>query len=405
MRIAHYIPFVRLPLGGVVRSVLDFCAELARAGEDVTLLASDDSDVPPSWREPGARLPHFVHLDPPGLPGPVYAPWQHRMITRALRGFDTLHLHVPWEPTNPTVARCARAIGLPYVLSAHGNLDDWCMTKSLRKKMIFHRLFGDRMMREAEAIHCTAQFELDQSCKYFDRAKGVVIPLLMDLTPFRTLPGPQRACRELGMTPGERPLVLFLSRIHEKKGLDLLLDAVAALGKRGIDVDLVVAGTGEADYERHMRRHAERLSLGQRAKFVGMITGDSKVSLFEAADLTVIPTSQENFGFVFLESLAAGTPVLTTRGVDIWPELEESGGATIIDRDPEQLVTSMARLLADRPALRSAGARGREWTLRTMDSARTVERFRSMYKHAAESARPASNRSDRTTGGRRSAAS
>jgi glycosyltransferase involved in cell wall biosynthesis len=148
------------------------------------------------------------------------------------------------------------------------------------------------------------------------------------------------------------------------------------------------AGTGDAEYVAQVKALAETMGLGERVRFLGMVTGVDKVSLFEACDLFVLPTSQENFGFVFFEAMACQTPVVTTRGVDVWPELEASAGARIIDPYPPALADAVAALINDGGLLRRMGEAGREWTFNYLSASRTIDLFESMYSAAISSASP-----------------
>lgn len=388
MRIVHSMPTLRLADGGVVRAVMDLCGGLAAEGRDVTLITCDDTDAPASWKSGGAGVPRVVRVPRPSLPGGFFSGAQMRGIEGHLRGASVLHLHAMWTTSNPQIAKAARRLGVPYVLSVHGMLDDWCMEQKRLKKAVYMALLARSMLNNASCIHCTAEFELAQARKHFDssRVRGEVIPLVFDLSGFLHPPGPELARQKFGLPDDGVPTLLFLSRIHVKKGVDVLLRAAAELVRRGVSFRLAIAGTGEPAYEQEMRSLAASLGLqGDRARFLGLVTGDEKVSLYQAADVLLIPTSQENFGFVFVESLAAGTPLVTTKGVDTWPELEASGGATIIGRDPAAWAGAVEMLVKDRAALRERGRRGREWALANLDAGRTLARFVAMYERARDS--------------------
>jgi glycosyltransferase involved in cell wall biosynthesis len=110
-----------------------------------------------------------------------------------------------------------------------------------------------------------------------------------------------------------------------------------------------------------------------------MVSGLTKVSLFQAADVFVLPTSHENFGIVLVEAMAAGTPVITTRAVDIWQELQ-SAGAVIVDQDADQIATAIRSLIADLPAAKQRGQQGREWVFRELDRDRVIGAYERMYR-------------------------
>lgn len=404
----------------MTRAVLDMSARLADAGHEVTLLTCDDTDVPASWKAPAPVLRHPSPNPPnPGaaasLPasapardgtiggpagsGPAAVPTSVRLprasgrlgrlgpdalslAERTIRGADVAHIHAMWTTSNHQLARLCSRLGVPYVFSPHGMLDEWSMAQRSLKKRLFLNLVGYRTLAAAAQIHLTAQAELEQACRYFPRARGTVVPLIFDLQPFGTLPGPGAARARFRAFALDRPVLLFLSRMHYKKGADLLLRAVARLRDAGTPVAAVLAGRGDAAYESELHALAASLQLGELAEFPGMVTGGDKLSLLQAADMLVVPTSSENFGFVFVEALACATPVVTTRGVDIWPELAESGGARIVERSEGAIVDAVRGLLACRGDLPAMGARGREWVFRAFDARALVRRYEELYARA-----------------------
>lgn len=382
MRVVHYLRQIRLEQGGVVRAVLDICAVLAKAGHDVTLLCCDDTDVPAPWRSGAPGLPRVRKIDPPARPMAAFSGSQLGAITQILRGCDVVHLHAVWHASNLQIARRCRGARIPYVLSIHGMLDDWSMSQRSVKKRLFMALGARSMLNRASFVHCTAQAELDQSRKWYPSGRGVVIPLVFDLTPFRAMPGPEIARAAFPSLRDERPNILFISRLHYKKGVEHLIRAARILADRGSPVSLQIAGSGDNAYEQRLRALTTELALEPTTTFLGMVTGDTKISLYQAAEAVVLPTSQENFGFVVFEAMAAGAPLITTAGVDTWPEVKSSGGGLIVDQDPVKIADAIAQLLADPERRQSMGRAGRAWVLRELDPDRVVERFVQMYRQA-----------------------
>jgi len=285
-----------------------------------------------------------------------------------------------WDLVNVQLTSMARQRRIPYFISIRGMLDDWSMNQSKVRKRIYMSLIGDRWLRGARMIHLTARAELDQAAAWFPRSKGRVIPNLLDLRPFANLPSAEQATQTFQSGDGRRRL-LFLSRLHPKKGLEILLEALQILRNRGTSVFALIAGRGEPRYVESLKELA--LSSGltdDEYRFVGPVTGDLKLSLYRSADLFVLPTQQENFGFVFIEALACGLPVITTTGVDIWPELESSGGARIADGAAIPLADAIESLLAQPEEMRRMGAAGREWVFQHMSPSRIVAMFESMYE-------------------------
>ncbi len=401
MRILHYLSEVTLEHGGVVRSVLDFSTALAGAGHQVTLACFDDTSVPTQWKagpaDQGpsalrAGVPRALTLAWPGLPKPIRRfRWREvQTIAKEIAACDVLHLHGPWESTNAQLAAIARRLNKPYILSIHGMMDDWCMAQGALKKRVYVAWRVRRMAERAAALLFTAEGEKRQAMKWFPslpEGRARVLPLLFDPTDFQDLPGPELARGRFDALSTDGPIVLFLSRLHPKKGAETLIDACAVLTREppgGRRFRLVIAGSGPIEYEEALKRRAVDAGLSDRTFFLGMVTGREKVALYQAADVCVLPTSQENWGFVILEALAAGTPVVTTKGVDIWPELQSGGGALIVaDPTPGSVSNAVAELLDHPQRRRAMGEAGRDWVLRWLDPRRVVAEYERLYTDAA----------------------
>lgn len=384
MRLAHYIDNLRLESGGTVRTVFDLCSMLTDRGHEVVVFTHDAGDAPKDWHDREAPGPTVEVIARSGGPLRSMPKAERRRVRARIAGFDAAHIHAMWELASAHFADACAAERVPYVISAHGMLDDWCMTQGTLKKKVYLALVQRKRLARAGFVHTTAQAEKDQVGKWIGSGRGIVVPHVFDLDPYHALPGPELAQRKFGSLLDGRPAALFLSRIHHKKGVDRLLHMAKAMRDAGSDAAILIAGTGEADYEQQMRALHKNLGLDDRVAFLGMVTGDLKYSLYQAADLFVLPTSQENWGFVFFEAMGCGTPVLTTKGVDPWPELEGSGAGVIVETeiDADELASITSELLADQPRLRAMGERGRAWVLAELDPARVIGRFEAMYRDA-----------------------
>jgi len=264
-------------------------------------------------------------------------------------------------------------------------LDDWCLRQSRVKKSLFLAVAGNKYLREASCVHTTAKGERDQVLRRRAGLNIEILPYLFDEVPFRQRCTPEstthtrlRAELTLGLCPTRQKRVLFLSRIHHKKGLHSLIESLSILKKRGTSPQLLIAGTGDQEYENSIRQQVARLELTNDVIFLGHATGEKKFAAFEASDLLAIPTSQENFGLVFVEAMASGLPVLTTRGTDIWTELENAG-ACIADGKPEPFADAIASLLNDAEALPRRGRRGQQWVMDNLNRRLLGARYRDLY--------------------------
>lgn len=382
----HYLPTLDPDSGGVRSYVLDLLELLNRKGHATTLVTPD-----PFGRETrmgdGVRGDHVI-WELPGSPNRLgrFPSKDIEAIFDNPRGApDLLHLHGMWTPPNLQLASAARRRGIPYIVTIHGMLDTWCMSKSRLRKRVFMALAGSQWLNRAACVVSTAQGEVDQTRGYYPRTRVEVIPAPMDLSCYEVLPGTSLARNAFGPAgtgdiSDDMPNVLFLSRLHPKKGLEVLIRAVHCLRSRSRPIRLLVAGGPPGSYEQAMKRLVTDLGLEDDVRFLGSVGGMLKNSLFQAADIFALATHQENFGIVFTESLACETPVVTTRGVDIWPELAASGGAIIADRTPEAFADAIESLAFTPGRAATLGQSGRAFVMKYLDVDHLVERFLEVYR-------------------------
>jgi glycosyltransferase involved in cell wall biosynthesis len=286
-----------------------------------------------------------------------------------------------WMPSNPQVAKACDSVGIPWVLSIHGMLDDWCMDQRGLKKQIYLATAGRTMVRGATTFLLTAEEEKRQASRWLKHDRVAVIPYIVDLDPYKDLPTSEEALETFGKC--DDLTVLFLSRVHEKKSIETLIDATAILKQRGTTIRVFIAGTGEQSYINSLKSRALKADVEDEVTFLGMVVGDLKLSLYAMADIFALPTQQENFGLVYPEALLCGTPVIGTKGTDIWRELEE-GGAVITDRTPKAFADAIESLCKNEDDLQALGIRGREQMLRWLDTDSVAKRYEEMYLEASE---------------------
>ncbi len=387
LTIVHFIRRVRAEDGGLVQAVLDMCQLMAVQGHRVILATLDATDVPRQWSDAG-NTPEVVELEPAKWTGA-------RVSTQGLRRFDDLlhevdvaHLHTPWDPSNLQLSKCLVAKEIPYVVTVHGMLDDWSMRKKSLKKRVFLACGGRRLFQNATTVHFTAEAERDQALKWIPGAdRAAIQSCAMDLSVYENLPGPEPALNQFPVIRPEREKILFLSRIHPKKGIELLLEAGAMMLDRQRPIQLLIAGPGDESYVRQLQAESRRLGIDEHTHFLGMVRGTEKLSLYQLADVFVLPTYQENFGLVLPEALACGTPVVTTRGTDIWRELEQAG-ATIVDNSATALTEAIEEFLNDGERRQQAGRQGKQYVNQWLDQNNVVAGYERMYRGMMDRMKP-----------------
>ncbi|MEO1534342.1 MAG: glycosyltransferase [Planctomycetota bacterium] len=377
LHIVHVLDTLDPATGGVVAHATDLAILMARLGHRVTFVTAHTEPRPRGLdAESGIELASVGAM---GRTGRVLRKAQIADVLEHARAADVVHLHGCWMPYNDQVARGLRRMGKPYVFTPHGMLDDWCMKQGGLKKRVYHALFGARLIAGAQRILYCASAEQQQSERWVGGVPGQVIPAAMDLSDYVSLPGPERARAEVEGADTADPIVLFLSRIDPKKGLETLLEAMAVLAARETAATLLVAGSGEPGYVAELERSAETLGIAGRVRFVGPVRDAKKVSLYQRADVLALATHQENFGLVLTESLAAETPVITTRGVDIWPDIVEHDAGLIVDRTAEAFADAIEEVISNPERAAQMGRNGRAWVFEAFTSDVLGPAFASMY--------------------------
>lgn len=396
MQIVHFVESTDVRTSGSSRFALDAARLMADAGHPSTVLTLDASSAPHAWlgnrmgtdttAPLNANLPLVRHIGSSKLGASVLSAEAMRDIRATLKNADVVHLHNLWSIATLQVAAACRAMGVPYVISAHGELDDASMSRGDLKKKLFMRLGGRTVVDRAARVHCAATTEANHSRQHIAKGREFVAPYLTNLSAFETLPGLDAAQRELACVRQAKaagtPVIVFSAPITAAHGVDLLIEAAAQLRDAGEHACFVVAGEGpQRDVDR-LKKLAAKQRVCDRVHFVGAVTGDVSTSLLQNADLVVLPTSHENDCNMLLQAMACGTPVLTTRGADLCKEIGASGGGVIIEQTSSALSERMSALLADRAGLRTMGQQARAWVFGNFSDAVLASRYVQLYQTA-----------------------
>ena len=255
---------------------------------------------------------------------PPLIPWLRTHVPE----FDQVVIHGIWQFHSHAAWRVLRGQGRSYLVYTHGMLDPWFQrTYPLKhlKKSAYWRWGEYPVLRDARAVCFTTEEERVLARESFrPHAWREAVVSYGTSAPA----GDADAQREVFLAAhpdlrGKR-LLLFLSRIHVKKGCDLLIEAFAAAGREP-SLHLVMAGPDETGWRRDLEAQADRLGVADRITWTGMLSGDLKAGAFEAAEAFVLPSHQENFGIAVAEALARGVPVLISDKVNIWREIVADG--------------------------------------------------------------------------------
>jgi glycosyltransferase involved in cell wall biosynthesis len=352
MRILHAIHSANPAGGGVIEAINQLSRVHQQRGHTVEIVSLDAPEAP--WLG-GTPLP--VRALGPGFSSYGYAPRFASWLLQNRRSYDAVVVNGLWQYVGFAVRRALHGTRTPYVVFPHGMLDPWFKhTYPLKhlKKALYWPMGEYRVLRDARAVLFTSEEERRLARESFRRYRcHETIANLGTAAPT----GDPLQQRELFHTTylglREKRLLLFLGRLHEKKGCDLLIRAFARVraesGTQDGDLQLVLAGPcADASYLASLKQLASASFPGEEPPitWTGMITGDLKWGAYRAADVFVLPSHQENFGFSVVEALGCETPVLISNKVNIWREIEQDRAGLIENDDLEGTVRLLQRWLS-----------------------------------------------------------
>ncbi len=261
----------------------------------------------------------------------AFSPRLWRWLNLNAGRFDGIVMNGLWSFPGVALYFAARRAGKPYGIFTHGALDPWFKRKyplKHLKKMIYWPM-QYAILRHAQAVFFTTKTERDlaKTCFWRSDWNSVIVPYgIAECGESGSAPAAQIEAfyRALPKLRGRR-FLLFLARIHEKKGCDLLIEAFAKLADGEPDVDVVMAGPDQMGMQAKLMELASQRGIGDRVHWPGLIGGDVKWGALRACDAFILPSHQENLGVSVVEALSVGRPVLVSYPVNIWPEIENDG--------------------------------------------------------------------------------
>ncbi len=380
MRVLHVIPSVAAKEGGPSFAVKAMTEALAREGVQVTVAttttrSSEREDA--STERRGYSIVCFRREFEPYKVSFGLTRWLRKNIA----GFDLVHIHALFSFSSTMAARIARQHSVPYVVRPLGVLNRWGMEnrRPILKRVSF-RMVELPILLNSAAIHYTSNAERAEAASLNPRLaehRSATISLPIE----RAEPGDAEVFRARYPTLKKHRVILFLSRIHPMKGLELLLDAFSMVREKHKGVALVIAGEGEKAYVRGLQEHARRVLettgpqttgprttdkqqkvSGQGASEViwtGHLSGEMKAAALAAADVFVLPSASENFGIAAAESLAAGIPTIVSEEVALSSDIRRYDAGVVVKRDMRQLAGAISDSLSNRERAAGLAANGR----------------------------------------------
>jgi glycosyltransferase involved in cell wall biosynthesis len=378
VKILHVIPNLEPRQGGAAESCPSLCAELSHRDHDVAIYTTFDRGLGGRKvdRIRGVEVQYFPTVR--GSYGLSVDFWQ--ALKRKIQSSDVVHVHGLYRFHFVAATYLCRHYKVPYVVKPHGSLDPFLCRVRRWRKWLPERVFLRPGFAHAGAIQFTAaqEMELAALSELFSASddqpisKGVTVPNGVAVPEGITIANQLNKESSLNVEPQffkaypelrDKKLILFLSRINFKKGLDITAKAFALVRKRRDDVHLVIAGPDDDGYSAEVIPWLREGGVLDHATFTGMLTGLAKSAAFQAASVFVLPSYTENFGLAIVEAMSFGVPVVISNRVNIWREILEADAGLVVNCDVDETANAILHCLENPESAATMGKRGRELVL------------------------------------------
>lgn len=376
MKIAQIVPSLNQDTGGPAYTVTRLSDELQGLGNEVRVFALDYPSLGPQIRPLSAQM-RLWPINPITHKLRGFSPGFFKLLKRELEHSELIHNHGLWMGPGYFARRVANHFQIPLVVSPRGMLEPWARGFSRSKKYFAGLLFENRNLRSARAFHATSESEYQQLRSLGYHQPVALIPNGVDL------PDPDQWDSTLieSLLPElkGKQLILFLSRIHPKKGLDMLLESFAQIQHEFPDWHVLVAGSDILGLRERYQSQARRLGIADRVTFHNHLNSEQKFSAFRKAQFLVLPTRSENFGVVVAEALGFERPVITTTETP-WHALEQNKCGWVVTPDVDSLTGGLRQAMSlDEADRRQMGRAGRKWIERDFNWAEIGNRMNLFY--------------------------
>lgn len=361
MKVLHVIPSYEpaWAFGGTVTATSQLCRGLVRQGVDVTVYTTDADGKGGHLNVPlnqpvdlgGVKVWYF-HCDF-GVRKVFYSRGLSRKLRETVKGFDLVHVSAIWQWIGVDVYKFCKLYAKPYIVTPHGSLSPWPWSQNLLKKRIYWYAFGMKTIKEASAIHFTTEDERDKSLS--------TVPILSKKQSFTVPNGivikKGKNIRNNLNIQDEQFLLLFTGRIHRKKGIHFIIEAMKKLKNNKLSF-LIVGHAEDTEYVNHLKEISEELAGNVIWK--DSVNAEEIWDYYSSSDLFVLPSYDENFGMVVVEAMACGLPVLISRNVGIWKEVEVDNAGFIVNQDVDEIANALKTIYENPDMLKQLSLNARK---------------------------------------------
>jgi len=384
MKVLHVIPSIAQVRGGTSQATLEMVRALRSHGVDAEIATTNDNgsdllEVPLRQRIDYEQVPiwFFPRFSPSINPVREFAfssqlttwLWQH------ITDYNLLHVHAIFSYASTVAMAIARLRRLAYVVQPHGLLCNWSLQQGASKKHIYLTLTEYANLNHSQALVFTSQQEQQEVSKLGLISPSFILPLGLDRP--SPIPDARHRLRQLLNAPKDEPVILFMSRLHPKKGLDYLISALGKLRERRYT--FVLAGSGSSDYEAEINELLISAGIDTRTYRSGFVEGEMKDLLMQGADIFALTSYSENFGVAVLEAMAVGLPVVVTPGVALASVVEQNQLGYVAGLDTVAIASTLEHCLDHPQTTKEMGDRARQLVREKYTWGRNASNLREVY--------------------------
>lgn len=361
MKVLHVIPSYEpaWAFGGTVTATSNLCRALAKQGVDVTVYTTDANgkgghlDVP--LNQPvdlgGVKVWYF-HCDF-GVRKAFYSRGLAKKLKEAVTDFDLVHVSAIWQWIGADVYKYCKMYSKPYVVSTHGSLSPWPWSQSFVKKRIYWHIFGMKTIKETSAIHFTTNDERDKSLStvpILSKKQSFIVPNGIVIKRGKNI-------RNNLNIKDEQFLLLFTGRIHRKKGIHFIIEAMKRVDNNKL-LFLIVGHKEDIEYANYLTRISEELN--GKVIWKESVPANMIWDYYSSSNLFVLPSYDENFGMVVVEAMSCGLPVLISKNVCIWREVQADNAGFVVNQDVNEMAQILKKCVENPLLLREISQNARQ---------------------------------------------
>jgi glycosyltransferase involved in cell wall biosynthesis len=346
MKVLHVIPSIAPVRGGPGQAILEIVSSLRSQGVDAEIATTNDNgsdllDVPLAQLidYQKVRVRFFPRFSPPIRSirefafSSEFTTWLRKHIT----DYEWVHVHGLFSYISTAAMAIARSKKVPYIIRPNGMLCKWSLQQSTLKKKIYLALTERTNLNHSQSIEFTALLEQEEAAPLNLEADSFVLPYGLYVP--QTIPDARQRLRQLLKVPEDEPVILFMSRLHYKKGLDYLIPSLGEIADRRFT--FVLAGSGSPEYEAEINALLQTANIRDRTYVSGFVEGELKNLFLQGSDIFALTSHSESFGLVVLEAIAAGLLIVTTPGVPLALEVKQHQLGQVTELDWQSISAAL----------------------------------------------------------------